>query len=54
MYQYGRKQIMLNYLSESMKGYVAPTDTRWRMDQRLYEHGKIEEADIEKYNLEQQ
>ena len=45
---------MLNYVSESMKGYVAPTDTRWRMDQRLYEHGKIEEADVEKYNLEQQ
>lgn len=53
MYQYGRKQIMLNYVSDSMKGHVAPTDTRWRMDQRLYEQGKIEEADIEKYNLEQ-
>ena len=52
MYQYGRQQIMLNYVSESMTGYVAPTDTRWRKDQRLYEHGKIEEADIEKYKLE--
>ena len=44
---------MLNYLSHSMKGYVSPTDSRWRMDQRLYEQGKIEEADIEKYELEQ-
>ena len=54
MYQYGSKQIMLNYVSESMKGHVAPTDSRWREDQRLYEYGKIEEADKEKFILEQE
>jgi len=47
-------QKSLNYLSEEMKhsGYLPPTDSRYRGDQRLFEHGKWEEADVEKVRLE--
>jgi hypothetical protein len=37
-----------------MDGYVAPTDSRFRKDQRLYEEGKIEEADAEKLMIEEE
>jgi hypothetical protein len=36
-----------------MKGVIAPTDTRFRVDQRLCEEGKLEAADKEKLRLEQ-
>jgi hypothetical protein len=37
-----------------MVGHVPPTDSRWRKDQRLYEEGKIEEADHEKLMIEEE
>ena len=40
-------------MTEDMRGVVAPTDTRFRKDQRLCEEGKLEEADKEKLRLEQ-
>lgn len=35
-----------------MKGVIAPTDSRFRNDQRLFEEGKMDEADKEKTHLE--
>jgi len=35
-----------------MQGVIAPTDSRFRNDQRLFEEGKIDEADKEKTRLE--
>lgn len=45
----------LNYVSEDMKqsGYLPPTDSRLRGDQRLFEEGKWNEADDEKCRLEE-
>jgi len=34
-------------------GLLAPTDSRFRGDQRLFEEGKIAEADLEKIRLEE-
>jgi hypothetical protein len=53
-YNYNPMAILLNFKSPSMIGTVAPTDSRWRKDQRLYEEGKIDEADIEKTVLEEE
>jgi hypothetical protein len=35
-----------------MKQFIAPTDCRLRGDMRLYEQGKVDEADEEKIRLE--
>lgn len=35
-----------------MEGIVAPTDTRFRGDQRLFEEGMVDQADEEKVRLE--
>ena len=35
-----------------MQGVVAPTDSRFRMDMRLMEEGKIDEAEDEKVAIE--
>lgn len=35
-----------------MKQFIAPTDARLRGDMRLYEQGKVDEADEEKIRLE--
>ena len=35
-----------------MKAVIAPTDTRNRGDERLFEEGKVDEADEEKIRLE--
>ena len=43
---------LLNYLSPQMQGVVAPTDSRFRMDMRLMEEGKIDEAEDEKVAIE--
>lgn len=53
--QYGfcHYTINLNYLNESMKQTLPPTDTRWRMDQRLMEEGTIDLASKEKHRLEE-
>ena len=37
-----------------MDGFIAPTDSRFRKDQQLYEEGKIEEADAEKLLIEEE
>jgi len=35
-----------------MNGLIAPTDSRYRGDQRYYEEGQIDEADDEKARIE--
>lgn len=35
-----------------MLGFLAPTDSRFRNDMRLFEEGKLDEADQEKIRLE--
>lgn len=47
--------IQLNYLSKDMSksGYLPSTDSRFRGDMRLFEEGKMDEADVEKIRLEQ-
>ena len=37
--------VMLNAKTDDMEGIIAPTDSRFRMDVRLFEEGKVEEAD---------
>ena len=40
-------------MSDEMKRYIAPTDSRLRQDLRLYEEGHIEEADTLKFQTEE-
>lgn len=40
-------------LTPDLEGMLPSTDTRYRTDQRLYEEGRIEEAEAEKLRLEQ-
>lgn len=35
-----------------MEPFIAPTDSRWRGDIRLYEQDKLEEAEAEKIRIE--
>ena len=44
--------LLLNYKSNEMNGTLAPTDSRFRNDMRLFEEGKLDEADQEKIRLE--
>jgi len=44
--------ILLNYQNKEMQNVVAPTDSRFRRDQSLWESGKNIEADSEKVRLE--
>ena len=37
-----------------MTGVVAPTDSRFRRDQRLFEEGEVDEAEAEKLEIEKQ
>ena len=46
--------ILLNARTDGMEGTIAPTDTRFRKDTQLVEQGLIEEADVEKTEIEQQ
>ena len=43
----------LNELPADLEEYLPRTDTRWRPDQRMYEHGRVMEADQEKLRLEE-
>jgi hypothetical protein len=43
---------MLNYRSQEMEGVIAPTDSRFRNDQRFFEEGNVDAADKEKIRLE--
>ncbi|KAF0424583.1 Oxysterol-binding protein-domain-containing protein [Gigaspora margarita] len=45
--------IELNELTPDIEGYLPNTDTRLRPDQRLFEDGRIHEAETEKLRLEQ-
>jgi len=52
--QFGFNQcaIQCNYITDEMRAMLPPSDTRLRGDQRLFEEGKVEEADEEKIRLE--
>ena len=52
MFGFGMLGINLNYKCEEMVGVVAPTDSRFRPDQRMLENGLGDEADEEKIRLE--
>lgn len=44
----------LNEITEVEKGLMAPTDTRLRPDQRMYENGNCDTAEAKKLELEQE
>lgn len=52
-FNFGQFVIHLNNLTEQMKEILPPTDTRFRMDQRLFEEGQVKEAGAEKHRLEE-
>jgi oxysterol-binding protein 1 len=53
MYGMNHFQLQFNYLPESLKGYIAPTDIRYRPDQRALENGDFKLAESEKHRLEE-
>ena len=53
-YFFSKCALLLNYKSDEMVGTISPTDSRWRGDLRLYEEGKIDEADVEKTKIEEE
>jgi hypothetical protein len=52
MFNFNLVAINLNFISDELRRVLPPSDTRLRGDQRLYEEGKSDEADIEKVRLE--
>jgi len=52
MFWLGMLGVNLNYKCDEMVGVLAPTDSRFRPDQRLLEEGLIDESDEEKIRLE--
>jgi hypothetical protein len=54
-YMYGFRQftIHLNHLTHEQISQIAPTDSRFRPDQRAYENGDVELASTEKHRLEE-
>jgi len=44
--------INCNYINDELRQFIAPTDTRLRNDERLFEEGLVDEADEEKIRLE--
>ena len=42
MFNFGILATNLNYKCQEMEGFVAPTDTRFRGDQRLFEEGMVD------------
>lgn len=52
-YYFDYDSILMNYVCEDMKDNIAPTDSRFRNDQRYYEEGQMEEAEIEKVAVEE-
>jgi hypothetical protein len=44
----------LNYKNKEMQGIIAPTDSRWRNDLRYFEEDLIDEADLEKVEIEEE
>ncbi|XP_019949065.1 oxysterol-binding protein-related protein 3 isoform X5 [Paralichthys olivaceus] len=52
-YGFTKFAVELNELDPSLKLLLPPTDTRLRVDQRLLEEGKLEEAEEQKQRIEQ-
>lgn len=52
-YGFTKFAIELNELKPSHGLLLPPTDTRFRMDQRLLEEGQLEEAEEQKQRIEQ-
>ncbi|KAI8814464.1 Oxysterol-binding protein-domain-containing protein [Cladochytrium replicatum] len=52
-YGFSSLAVELNELTPDLKGKLPPTDTRYRPDQRMYEQGIVNEAELEKQRLEQ-
>lgn len=53
MYGFSKFALQLNNLETDMQGNIPPTDSRFRLDQRFLELGKLEQAQAEKERLEQ-
>jgi oxysterol-binding protein 1 len=53
MYGMTFHQLQFNYLPDQLKGFIAPTDTRFRPDQRALENGDFKLAEPEKTRLEE-
>lgn len=53
MYGFTRFMLQMNYFPKQLRKIVAPTDTRWRPDQRALENGDIPNATVEKNRLEE-
>lgn len=52
-YGFTRFAIELNEFTEDLKDHLAPTDTRYRPDQRNLELGQVEKAELEKHRIEE-
>lgn len=53
MYGMSYHNIQFNYLSDSLKPRLPPTDSRFRPDQRALENGDFKTAATEKHRLEE-
>lgn len=53
MYGFSKFMVNLNYFPRQLKSVIAPTDTRWRPDQRALENGDMKMAASEKTRLEE-
>lgn len=53
MYGMTYHQLQFNYLPEQLAKAIAPTDTRFRPDQRALENGDFKLAETEKHRLEE-
>lgn len=53
MYGFNKFALQLNYLNKELIHQIAPTDSRWRPDQRAYENGMVDLAAKEKLRLEE-
>jgi hypothetical protein len=53
MYGMSHFMLQLNYFPKQLRQLIAPTDTRWRPDQRYLENGEMNVAAEEKNRLEE-
>tara|TARA_B110000285_G_C15013869_1_gene557925 strand:+ start:741 stop:1073 length:333 start_codon:yes stop_codon:yes gene_type:complete len=51
-YNFTYQGLLLNHITPQMSGIIAPTDSRFRHDQRFFEEGKVQDAEKEKVRLE--
>ncbi len=52
-YGFTRFATHLNEFTDNLEQELPPTDSRFRPDQRLFENGKIDEAELEKQRIEE-